>query len=477
MSQSFLTRAQTEKDLYKFLESEKSGLVFLRGRRRVGKSSLLRKKQEENQQSIFYFGGAKDERSELTIIRFVQNWIRFIPKSSLRETNPALYNWGYIFEKVELDISKRHISTWIFFDEIQWLAKGQSGFISLFKEAWLSLKKHKHLKLVLCGSSNKFFVDNVRGEEKILRGLITHADIFLPPFTLTEVKQHFAKDLTKDEAHFLYMCFGGIPYYLEQFNFEVGFISGFNDCVFTRKSIFLNEIEEVLNLELNISGVRTALKLFSGFRQRFSDVAGLIKNSRLAASTTVEMIDKLVKYNLIFELEHLHERSLVRRANAFLYCKDFFINFYTRVLSKYQYKIKKNDSSNIFSTILTSKQNLYIESFTGIAFENYVQDLIDNKDSKTGLYSDLSMTNDEEAVFIASPDSNLTLLTREYKIIRQIECKWCYNQSMLQEGIKLLAQAKEIQNFKNLKYLITNLAPIKSVVDVAKSHKIKIVTI
>jgi hypothetical protein len=103
--------------------------------------------------------------------------------------------------------------------------------------------------------------------------------------------------------------------------------------------------------------------------------------------------------------------------------------------------------------------------------------LIETRDSGTSLISDLSITNDEEFTFISNTASDLTLITREYKIIRHLECKWCYNQSNLLEGISQLTQTNASDDLKTLKYLITNLAPTKGIREKAESHKIKIVVV
>ena len=49
----------------------------------------------------------------------------------------------------------------ILFDEIQWISKSQSGFLGYLKEAWLDWRKSGKIKLIISGSSNKFFTKNI----------------------------------------------------------------------------------------------------------------------------------------------------------------------------------------------------------------------------------------------------------------------------------------------------------------------------
>ena len=55
------------------------------------------------------------------------------------------------------------------FDEIHWIAKRNSGFVSKVKRAWLSWEKAGNIKVIICGSSNRFFDDKTGTASSILR--------------------------------------------------------------------------------------------------------------------------------------------------------------------------------------------------------------------------------------------------------------------------------------------------------------------
>lgn len=165
--------------------------MFFRGRRRVGKSSLPLQLAEQNRSRCFVFTGVLDEAPQETLLRFANAWDKFLDRPNLSRISSHIISWELIFETMISDLRARNQPTYLFFDEIQWIAKGRKGFIGLFKNAWLELERIEELRIVMCDSSNKFFADYSGGEEKILRGLVTHGDIWLNPLLPHEVARAY----------------------------------------------------------------------------------------------------------------------------------------------------------------------------------------------------------------------------------------------------------------------------------------------
>lgn len=141
-----------------------------------------------------------DEKTSRTIQRWVLEWSKLYPQTQLIKYSKNNLNWKVLFEDIALLAKGSKSPLIILLDEIQWLAKSQSGFVSLFKESWLELEKHSQLKFILCGSSNKFFVENSGGEEKILRGLVTHSELWLEDLNLHDLLKNFAPHWSLEEG-------------------------------------------------------------------------------------------------------------------------------------------------------------------------------------------------------------------------------------------------------------------------------------
>ena len=123
-----------------FAESKKSEFMYVRGRRRVGKSWLLNEfsKQRKNR---FLFSGLPDSTSKLTMKAFVNKWLEFSNDPFLSEIKASVLDWNRIFTSLT-DYAVHHNRLLILiFDEIQWICKETAGFAGALKEAWVSWQK------------------------------------------------------------------------------------------------------------------------------------------------------------------------------------------------------------------------------------------------------------------------------------------------------------------------------------------------
>ncbi|MCP4753125.1 MAG: ATP-binding protein, partial [Proteobacteria bacterium] len=162
----------------RFIKKPGFGFTYLRGRRRIGKSTLL-KKLNQSKEDCFYFYGANDENTLNAQKRFAKSWDEFSQKSILSIIQPSKLNWELIFNAIR-DFSKHNNrDVVLLFDEIQWLAKQGNGFIGILKNALDDWKQIDSIKLIIAGSSNKFYEKFTGSDESILRGLKTHAAIWL----------------------------------------------------------------------------------------------------------------------------------------------------------------------------------------------------------------------------------------------------------------------------------------------------------
>jgi predicted AAA+ superfamily ATPase len=254
-------RKSTSLELAKFLTPLKkgSGLCYLRGRRRVGKSTILQDFHQRKEFRLYYFSGILDESNLDTLRRFTKSWAQYSENTLLDKIRDKELNWDLIFQDI-VQFAKTN-TVHIALDEIQWIAKNQSGFIGTLKNHWLSLEATKNCRIIICGSSNKFFKNFTGGEEQILRGLKTRSDIVLPPFSLSEIHQKYGKNLKQEQTALLYMLLGGIPYYWNQLDFEKNFIQLLNQAFAESSTIFLEEVDEILRLEFNQAGVKTIKKI------------------------------------------------------------------------------------------------------------------------------------------------------------------------------------------------------------------------
>lgn len=413
--------------LQDFLQQQGSGFTHVRGRRRIGKSEFLLKVAKETANSL-YFYGADDESGKETLQRFIKLWEQFAGEKTLSRYKESEVNWEDVFLSIEQFALKQKNTLLLIFDEIQWIAKQGSGFAGILKSVWLKLKKTKKIKIILCGSSNKFFLNKANSPTAILRGLRTYPEIWIQPFTLKEVKKYYFPKWTEEQVCLVYMMLGGIPYYLEQIKVSDNFIRSINQSVFTQSGIFLNEVHDLLNLEFSDQSHKNVFNILSFLTQSGSTQANLIKKTGLGESTVRYILNKLIDYEIVFT-KTSYGKKQSNSAGIKYYMRDFYLNFYFQVLIKLESRIANNTNALLFACeCLQSNSGYYIPDFTGKAFELLVAEVLNSRHNlEPKIFKKLNIIDSNYNVATYwNKDIEIDLLVDcpEDREIRLLEMKW-----------------------------------------------------
>ena len=192
------------------LSSESSEFIAVYGRRRVGKTYLIR----ESFQDIFTFyhtGIANVDREE-QIGRFV--------KSLLKQGFPVkkkIKTWFDAFDSLENALGNLpNTKKIVFIDELPWMDSQHSNFVSALEAFWNGWASARNdIVLVVCGSATSWMTDKLINAKGGLHNRLTRR-IKLEPFTLSECERFTqAKGIVATRRQILeyYMVMGGIPYY------------------------------------------------------------------------------------------------------------------------------------------------------------------------------------------------------------------------------------------------------------------------
>ncbi len=478
-----LGRVSTLTELNAFLDSEGStaGFCYLRGRRRVGKSTLLTQFEQSRPKNVFYFMGRLDENSAHTLQRCAKGWDQFTREENLTRLKAGALTWDEFFYAIAKFAKTQTTPILLAFDEIQWIAREKSGFLGALKEHWIHLEPLKQIKIILCGSSNKFFQQMTGGEEKLIRGLKTRADIWLPPLTLSEIKTHYNLPFSDEELLLAYMIFGGVPYYWNQIDSHLFFIQSINRTCFTSASLFLEEYMEMLNLEFQKNSIRTLTQILAQMKNNGVTAAHITEKARLAHSTVGDLLEKLENYNLVYRKTPLFAKPKEIHRGDLYYVKDFYLNFYFRVIFKYRSKIARNRShAQLFAHILsTSPTQLYIPDFTGPMFELLVQHILESSLSRhEGIFQKLGLCQIEFEVgfhWDKTTQFDLILHNTSDRVFRFIECKWTKDSTQIFQCMELFEQRIAPFNVRAQKAICLNHEPEKAVLEKARKFGITLI--
>jgi AAA+ ATPase superfamily predicted ATPase len=203
---------EKEKDiLNSCYNSDKSEFVALYGRRRIGKTFLIKELFESK--FLFYstgiLNGSKDAQLEV--------WNNDMSRFGGADLNPAV-NWIQAFGNLNLLLERSSAGKKvIFLDEIPWMATMHSDFLAGLDYFWNRFaSSRRDVMLIICGSAASWIVDKVINDTGGLHNRLTR-QISLKPFNLNECEQYFESrkvPMTRYQIAEAYMIFGGIPYYL-----------------------------------------------------------------------------------------------------------------------------------------------------------------------------------------------------------------------------------------------------------------------
>ena len=202
-------RTKEIEELNRLYESDESEFVAVYGRRRVGKTYLVR--ETFSDRFAFHHTGLPNATKHQQLVHFKES----LAAAGARVKTPR--NWFEAFhvlrEVVARSAFRRKV---VFIDELPWMDTAKSDFLMALETFWNEwASARKDIVLIVCGSAAAWMVKNLFRNRGGLHNRVT-ARICLQPFTLGECEM-FATDrglgMSRADIAECYMALGGIPYY------------------------------------------------------------------------------------------------------------------------------------------------------------------------------------------------------------------------------------------------------------------------
>ncbi len=265
----FTVGRKSEQDKLKsYLKSNKAEFIAVYGRRRVGKTHIIKHIIDQNGGLKFEVTG-KQKGSLKDQLDLFTRAIEATFKAPFAIQAP--HSWNEAFEMItrSLDQHNKNKTIILFFDELPWLATQKSGFIETLDHIWnTNWSYRKKLKLIVCGSAASWMLENLINAKGGLHNRIT-GQIPLRPFNIRETTQfllHKHIKLTHLQILDLYMVMGGIPFYLDDIKKGSSAVNNINNMCFTADSLLYREFS------------RLYASLFSGSQAHIEIIESIEKN-------------------------------------------------------------------------------------------------------------------------------------------------------------------------------------------------------
>lgn len=228
--------------LLRAYSKRESQFVAVYGRRRVGKTYLVRK--TFGNQFAFYHTGVFDGSYREQLDEF---------RESLEEYGlfdcPTLKNWREAFRELRrLLESKGEGKKVVFIDELPWMETRNSRFVTQVDKFWNKWASARDdIVFVVCGSAASWMINNVINDYGGLHNRITDS-IVVRPFSLGECEA-YAKELglsmSRREIAETYMVFGGVPYYWSYLEAGESLAQNLDRLLFSRDGKLRNEFDRL----------------------------------------------------------------------------------------------------------------------------------------------------------------------------------------------------------------------------------------
>lgn len=254
---------EREKDcLMQCLLSKRPEFVVVYGRRRVGKTYLI--KEFFNNNFSFYATGIANKKTMGQLKAFHSSLIMYG-----YEDKKLPSDWFEAFEILRkmLDDDKLYREPInnkrvIFLDELPWMDTARSDFKSAFEYFWNSYVSSKEdILLVVCGSATSWIINNLIYDQKGFHNRITRR-IHLAPFSLRECEEFFRFNsmvMTRSQMIESYMIFGGVPYYLNLLDSRLSLMQNVDELCFKEYGDLHDEYNSLFYSLFNKPGKHMAI--------------------------------------------------------------------------------------------------------------------------------------------------------------------------------------------------------------------------
>lgn len=356
--ETLIGRKQELIDFRRLMNTGASEFVAVYGRRRVGKTFLIR--EAFSNDFDFYITGMANVPLATQLANFHLAITKYASPGMV--IDPAS-NWLAAFHQLSQILEKKKkAKKVVFLDELPWLDTAKSGFIQALEYFWNSwASARKDVLLIVCGSAASWMINKLIHNKGGLYNRVTHR-MKLEPFTLHECEQYFRNrsEAFNDRYQLvqLYMVMGGIPFYLKQVDTSMSAAQNINKLCFQPGGLLFDEFDVLYRSLFNKSEHHmTIIEALS------KKAKGLTREELIAVSKTS------TGGSTTRILSELEESNFIRKYNSYgkkekgsLYqLTDFYSLFYLKFIKSKD----ALDENHWMAGLNSPKQN----AWAGYAFE------------------------------------------------------------------------------------------------------------
>jgi len=427
----FIDRTPELSTLKSEYDKKGAGLIVIYGRRRVGKTTLIREFLK-NKPHIYFLA---DKQFETELIGRLRNSIsEYLKDPNLAEIE--FKTWDSLFDYwiKHADFSNKVVFV---IDEFQYLASVNNAFPTIFQRVWDEKLKERNILVILCGSLINMMYSTTLSYNSPLYGRRT-GQMKLDPVSF-KYFHNFFPHVSDEKLIELYSVIGGIPKYIEIFNPQKNVFENIKEHILEKKGYLYAEPRFILSEEVSETTTYfSILKTIASGQHKMGNIA-----SRLMTST-----QNLTGYfNMLIDLGILERRVPVTEAMpekskmGLYFIKDNFFRFWFRYVFANQNYLEMENTDYVFRKVKDEFDEFVSLTFEDIAanifFDQKVIRSLPFEPEKWGRWWDRK--NEIDLVAINSSEKKALF----------IECKWSKRLVDIDVLTDLKNKASQVDWFKD----------------------------
>lgn len=317
----FYGREQQQKKLKRVLVKNELQVVLIYGRRRVGKSELIKQcLLSEDVPKLNYECKQTTEMNNVESLSTLISENFGLPTLGFGSMETLL---DYLFQRAEKE------QLILVLDEYPYLRETVTGIDSILQALIDRYKDTTHLKLVLCGSYVEI-MKSLLARENPLYGRVDLA-IDLKPMDYYESAMFYPTFSSEDKVR-IYSVFGGIPYYNRLVDPALSVRENIQELISAPGARLENEVSMYLKSE--ISKIANANEVFEALSKGFSKYSDLLSQSHVSSGPTlVDVLEKLIRMEVVEKQAPINDADNRRKSGYFIV--DNLSLFYYRYIFRF----------------------------------------------------------------------------------------------------------------------------------------------
>ena len=355
MSKRFINRDQELAFLNDEYNKNASSLVIIYGRRRIGKTALI-KNFIQNKPALYFLTSEEMENQNISALK---NLMLVFTGNSLLEKD-FNFTWDDLFEIFkEYKKDERKI---LVIDEFQYLGKINKSFPSIFQRAWDNLLENENMMVILCGSLISMMESQTLNYSSPLYGRRT-GQIKMKQIKFTDYSDFFEGKSEQELVEF-YAVTGGVPKYIEVFQSADNIFAAIEKNVLNKQG-FLYE-EPIFLMEREVGEISSYFSIISAIARGNHKLSKIATVLGVSQTNLTRYLKTLVDLDLLERRVPVTEFDPSKSKQGLYYITDNYFEFWFKFIYPFRSYIEMDDTTFVMDKI---KQN-FIDNHVSFVFEN-----------------------------------------------------------------------------------------------------------